>query len=162
MVTTAQLAANRINAKKGGVKTEEGKSISRLNATKHGIFTSVIIGDSEDGQVLNQIRQRAFAELKPKGILEEVLTDRIVVCIWRLRRSAMADNAETELEYFESKNAQRIAEEYRALFLKVWVAKHDHGLLFRYETTIERQLYRAMRELRDLQKSRLDSEKTRP
>lgn len=162
MVTTAQLAANRKNAKKGGVKTEEGKSISRLNATKHGIFTSVIIGDSEDGQVLNQIRKRAFAELKPKGILEEALADRIVVCMWRLRRSAMADNAETELEYFEAQNKQRVEGGNRALFLKLWVAKHDHGLLFRYETTIERQLYRAMRELRDLQKSRLDSEKTRP
>jgi hypothetical protein len=158
MVSTAQLAANRKNAKKGGVKTELGKSISRFNAIKHGIFTSVLIGYLEDGQVLNQIRNQAVADLKPKGFLEEVQVDRIVENIWRLRRSAMADNAETQVEYSEMKTQRRIKEELRALFSKIWVAMPDQTLLLRYETTIERQLYRAIRELRDLQKIRHASE----
>jgi len=42
VISEKQLDANRKNAKKGGVKTEQGKAISRLNAEKHGIFTKVI------------------------------------------------------------------------------------------------------------------------
>ncbi|MFC1934331.1 hypothetical protein ACFLXX_04240 [Chloroflexota bacterium] len=161
MVTTAkQLIANRENAKKGGVKTEKGKSISRFNAVKHGIFTNVIIADMEESDVLNQLRGRVFDEFKPKGVIEETLVDRIVVCIWRLRRCAIADKAVTEQEYQEAKyNIFADSEEEREFDSKTWVLTHGPTeLLLRYETTIERQLYRVMRELRDLQKMRFDSE----
>ena len=36
-ISDKQLEANRKNAKLGGVKTEEGKAVSRLNALKHGV-----------------------------------------------------------------------------------------------------------------------------
>ena len=39
MVSERQLQANRENAKKGGVKTEEGKSVIKYNAQKHGLLT---------------------------------------------------------------------------------------------------------------------------
>ena len=42
MATKKQVAANRRNALKGGVKTLKGKAISRLNARKHGIFASAV------------------------------------------------------------------------------------------------------------------------
>jgi hypothetical protein len=160
VISTKQLIANRNNAKKGGIKTEEGKSISRFNAVKHGIFTNVIIADMEESDVINQLRGDVFDELKPKGVLEETLVDRIVVCIWRLRRCAIADKAVTEKEYQEAKhNVFADSDEEKKLDSKIWVLTHGQTeLLLRYETTIERQLYRVMRELRDLQRIRYDTE----
>jgi hypothetical protein len=160
MASEKRLRANRSNAKKGGVKTKEGKSVSRLNATKHGIFSSVVIGGMEDDQVLNQIRKQAFDDLKPKGFLEVILTDRIVVYTFRLRRCAIADKAMMERENLDvyRLNAK---ESKLDLDLRCELGVINNGrteLLFRYETTIEGRLYKAMRELRELQKIRLDSE----
>ena len=39
MVTEKQLIANRENGKLGGVKTEAGKQVTRLNAVTHGLLT---------------------------------------------------------------------------------------------------------------------------
>lgn len=40
MVSDTQQKANEENAKLGGVKTEEGKEISKFNALKHGVLLS--------------------------------------------------------------------------------------------------------------------------
>lgn len=157
-VSGKQLIANRRNAKKGGVKTETGKSISRLNAVKHGIFTSVAVADMEEIEIINQLKNRLYNELNPIGVLEETLVDRIVVCIWRLRRCAIADKAVFEHQYQKAKgNIFADSDEDRDQDSKIWVLTHGPTeLLLRYETTIERQLYRVMRELRELQRIRLD------
>ena len=49
MSTTAQIKANRQNARKStGPKTDEGKAAVSQNALKHGIFAeSVIEGENE-------------------------------------------------------------------------------------------------------------------
>jgi len=36
--------------------------------------------------MLNELRARLRADLRPEGTLEDVLVDRIVASIWRLRR----------------------------------------------------------------------------
>ncbi len=43
-----QLEANRQNAKLGGVKTEEGKAVSKYNALKHGILSQEVLLESEN------------------------------------------------------------------------------------------------------------------
>jgi hypothetical protein len=42
MITEKQLEANRKNSKLGGVKTEAGKEISRMNAVRHGVFRQIL------------------------------------------------------------------------------------------------------------------------
>ena len=39
MTSKKQIEANKQNALKGGVKTEAGKTVSRMNATKYGFFS---------------------------------------------------------------------------------------------------------------------------
>ncbi len=42
MVSERQIAANRRNAKRStGPKTEAGKAVQRLNATKHGLTSTI-------------------------------------------------------------------------------------------------------------------------
>jgi hypothetical protein len=38
-----QIQANRLNGLKGGVKTMEGKAVSRMNALSHGFFCNDVL-----------------------------------------------------------------------------------------------------------------------
>ena len=52
MVSKKQLVANKQNARKGGVKTAEGKSLTRLNALKHGLLSEEILLTGENEEAL--------------------------------------------------------------------------------------------------------------
>jgi hypothetical protein len=141
MATEAQMAANALNAKKGGVKTDEGKARVRLNAITHGLLTKEVLKKGEDVTALNQLRDNLMAETEPQGEIETILVDRIVSCIWRLRRAVrvesdiLSDNWNNLLPYTH----QTVAG---------WQS------LGRYETMIERQFYKAVHELERLQRMR--------
>ena len=81
-----QIEANRENGKKGGVKTEEGKAVSRYNAIKHGLLSKEVLLNGEDEKTLIEIGRRLRTELQPQTELELVLVDRITANVWRLRR----------------------------------------------------------------------------
>ena len=85
-----RLAANRENAKLGGVKTDEGKAVVRFNARKHGIL-SRLISDYEEN-VYQQFLDQLFDELQPATSLEEMLVERIALCYLRLFRAGKAEN----------------------------------------------------------------------
>ena len=76
MATERQIAANRVNGLKGGVRTEEGKAISRLNARKHGIFALALT------------EEELVADLKPVGAMEEILVEKLAPTFMRMRRCA--------------------------------------------------------------------------
>jgi len=94
-----QLEANRQNAKLGGVKTEEGKAISRFNAIKHGILSKEILLTSEDENSLLELGKNLRSELKPQTEIELLLIDRIVANTWRLRRALKAEKENDYLRY---------------------------------------------------------------
>ena len=77
MATDAQVRANRENGKLGGVKTPEGKAISCKNARKHGIF-AVALTDN-DAEELRDIQARLMAELRPAGLVEEMLIEKLAL-----------------------------------------------------------------------------------
>src|SRR5688572_17491033 len=83
--------ANRNNAKKStGPKTAAGKARSKMNALKHGMLSSeALIADGEtkeDASTHAALRDQLQADLAPVGFFEELLVDRLVTDIWRLRR----------------------------------------------------------------------------
>src|SRR3990167_493895 len=73
----------------GGVKSLEGKAISRYNAQKHAILRETITeyekADAE--QIYNDVAN----DLKPQGRLQEVLVESISSNIVRLIRIAKAE-----------------------------------------------------------------------
>ena len=85
-ISQIQLSANRQNAKLGGVKTEEGKAVSKHNALKHGLLSKEVLLDGENEKTLIKIGKRLRAELEPQSGLELILVDRIIANVWRLRR----------------------------------------------------------------------------
>lgn len=90
--------------------------------------------------------------------MEEFLVDRIASCQWRLRRAQRAEVGEIRqlVDSSHTKAFTRVADiEPEAAAL----ARHlpDSGALdkiLRYETAIDRQMYRALKELRELQAAR--------
>ncbi|MFC1765591.1 hypothetical protein ACFL6U_26395 [Planctomycetota bacterium] len=86
-----QLNANQKNAKKGGVKTDEGKAISKFNALKHGLLSREIVITAGDGaenpEEFEALSKGMHDQLKPLGTMEEMLVEKIVAAYWRLRRA---------------------------------------------------------------------------
>jgi hypothetical protein len=87
-----QLEANRRNALKStGPRTPEGKARSSRNAITHGILAQEVLiraGDgAEDPAELEALLEQFRNDLRPVGVLEEMLVERIAACYWRLRRA---------------------------------------------------------------------------
>src|SRR3989344_7669578 len=86
-ISQKQIEANRENGKRGGVKTSEGKAVSKYNAIKHGLLSKEVLLEGEDEKTLIEIGRRLRAGLEPKTELELVLVDRITANVWRLKRA---------------------------------------------------------------------------
>lgn len=158
MSSQKQLEANKKNALLGGVKTEEGKAVSKLNALKHGLLTKEVLIEGEEEESLLELHQRLKEDLKPKGEIETLLTDRIISNTWRLRRLLEVERAvmewrmENELSHswtFEKGEEHGYKEAAREMFVNDDIEK-----LLRYEIAIERSTYKALHELQRLQAAR--------
>lgn len=153
--TQKQLEANRENGKKGGVKTPEGKAISRYNALKHGLLSKEVLLSDENEDDLVDLGKKLRAELAPETEFELVLVDRITANIWRLRRvmrieQEMIDDDRVSTDYMGNKTVKSLGSALSYDF-----ANHDtYGKLIRYEASIERGIYKALHELQRLQAAR--------
>jgi len=137
--TQKQIEANRENGKLGGVKTEGGKEISKLNAIKHGLLSQKAIFRWEDGELLHILEEAITSEYKPEGEIEKILIDRICSGFWRLQR----------ILSLESNNAFE-----RNVFERKLELTGTADRFIRYEMMIERSIYKALHELERIQAKR--------
>ena len=91
--------ANRKNALKStGPRTNRGKAIARFNAVKHGLTAKHLSfnpGHNDAEQLFFEIiSNQLTAELRPLGVVEEMLVQRIAWCQLRLRRVVVCEEAE--------------------------------------------------------------------
>ena len=92
MASAKQLTANRRNAQKSsGPKTLRGKSLSKMNALKHGLRAEQVLIPGEDEREFADLRRRLFEDLQPNGALEVELFHGLVVDFWRWRRLRMVE-----------------------------------------------------------------------
>lgn len=120
--------------KKGGPKTDEGKEISKMNALKHGLLSKEVLIDGEDEEELLLLTKRIRSEIKPETEIERLLTDRIVANIWRLKRALGMEDGE--------------------VISTGGGLMYDSDRFFRYETMLEKSLYKALHELERVQAKR--------
>lgn len=167
MTSDKQIVANIQNAQRGGVKTVEGKAISKFNAIKHGLLSKEVLIKGESKQSLEELKQTLYEELRPSTQLEAILVDRIIANTWRLRRvleverNAMEWQKEDKdidvgFDFGEEKESEdhKKKQKLRKKITKM-VTHSDIDQILRYETTIERSIYRALHELQRLQAGRL-------
>ncbi len=89
MTTPSQRIANRANASQStGPATAGGKQTSRANAVRHGLTASTLLLDDEDGAVFDGFHQAVWEELRPDGVMESELAERLISLLWRSRRIA--------------------------------------------------------------------------
>ena len=79
-----------------GQSTLIGKERSKRNATKHAIFSSVILIDGELRSEFDSLLKGLTKYYRPSGTQEIILVDKLATDYWRLRRMLIAENAEIQ------------------------------------------------------------------
>ncbi|MCE5186277.1 MAG: hypothetical protein LLF76_09155 [Planctomycetaceae bacterium] len=155
MATEKQIKANRRNAKKStGPKTDEGKQAVSQNALKHGLHSSQVLIADEDPADFNRFSTDLRTELNPKGPVETMLVERVIVLSWRLRRCV---RFQSEMCDYLAVSINEHNEEQEADTARIRSVRRDFAYnkvlenLLRHETSLERSLYKTMLELQRLQ-----------
>src|SRR5229473_6113294 len=103
------------NSKALGPRTQQGKQKSSRNATKHGVFSKVIILETESKARYEELLAGLRETLQPEGALEELLVEKLATTVWRLRRLLLAESAEirknTEFVESDQRDQEREAAE---------------------------------------------------
>lgn len=156
VATERQIAANKNNSKRStGPKTAKGKSIVAMNAIKHGLLSREVLLHNEDEAALVELGKNLRAQLQPIGEMEVFLVDRIITCAWRLRRVLSAEVSvlkEQCTDIFGEEKSIGLA------FIRDGNGSDTISRLSRYESAIERSLYKALDRLLQLQEIRRGSE----
>lgn len=148
----------------------KGKPLPRFNALKHGILARHLVvaeGRSpETGAELARLHAQFRAELAPAGLAEELLVERLLVAYWRHRRIILAEQSLLRRDLARNVTARDLIRDRPAppahqptaadpdAYLLLNGSDADH--LARYESPLEKEFYRALRELLSLQRQRLN------
>lgn len=131
---------------KGGVKTVEGKSITRFNALKHSILRETVTEYEKSD--LESLYSELESALSPSNRLEEMMVENIASNYIRLIRIAKAE-AELVKEAINPSVPDVNILGYKS------VVKYDHikkfELYSRYQTATENRIHRAIMIIKALQ-----------
>ncbi len=170
MTSQVKIQASRTNGLKGGIKTAEGKSISRWNSLKHGILRQSLA--AEEKEVFEEVLTEFIEQLKPFGVVEEILVERLVICYLKLKRVSVAESEHLKALSNPRKVVSKFAKGFEALNISTHTEEvvsegftpvlpegtYDYlGRVYsRYEEAVERRFYKALGELERLQRLRRD------
>ncbi len=187
MATEAQILANRLNAQKTtGPRTRQGKAIVSQNAVKHGFLARQAVISSENQADFCLYQDRILSELAPESPMESMLSERIVILSWRLKRVGRIQNQ--TIDALNARNTSSpLTKLTKSLLFKGWdlpqadssESAHDLALgrlaikdfsnarvldrLLMYERRMEHSLYKTLLELQRLRLMRkLDTESEMP
>ena len=159
MTLDRQTRANRENGRQGGVKTEAGKAISRLNARRHGVFTSALT--RLDREELAGIYEDFASWLQPAGPIEEALVEKLALTWLRVQRCARAEG-EYHVRAWEERRSEEDLEMLRRQGeppsklspFRPRVFEEIVRLFGRYSTTLTNQFIKVLHEIERLQRLR--------
>jgi hypothetical protein len=148
-----------------GPRTPRGKDGSKHNALKHGIFAKTVLLKGEPQSEFDSLLSGLRKDLRPQGMLEKVLVEKLATLIWRQRRLLMVEGASIRMnaefvniidEMIENQyefDPERVAEKKKLTPISRSVAGSDH--LLRYEASLERAFDRTLSQLERIQRMRL-------
>ncbi len=159
MISDKQLQANRENGKLGGVKTDEGKEITKFNALQHGILQNTLTEYEKDFYL--EIYADFVRQYEPVTLVEKILVERATVYYLKLFRVQKA-----EQEYMKATLNPRVIKThgvpsaYDLGLLKDEVVNEGHvpqvtheniqklaDVYGRYEITLENRFLKVIHEL---------------
>lgn len=144
------------NKSKGGPKTSVGKAVSKYNAIKHGLLSKEVLVNGEDEKILLALNMDIYEQFQPVGPIEIMLVDRIASNLWRLRRALYVEKEtmnwyQTDIDPFPLGQDE---EQQDRQSIKNMLSNESIETILRYETTIERSIFRALHELERIQARR--------
>ena len=165
-IKTSGLAAVNDRASRAtGPRTPRGKDGSKHNALKHGIFAKMVLLKGEPQSDFDSLLSGLRNDLRPEGMLEKILVEKLATLIWRQRRLLMVEGASIRMnaefvniidEMIENQyefDPERVAEKKKLAPISRSVAGSDH--LLRYEASLERAFDRTLSQLERIQRMRL-------
>ncbi len=164
MASAKQVAANRRNARlpRGPLSAEASAAI-RQNATKHGLTAKHVVMQHEEEADYQELRASIVMEYRPHTPQEHRFADQIAQNYWRLLRCRRVETAMFENRLATLKNRLHLdpnqpIDNDEGISICMSNEPRDFDTNRRYETTIERAWYRAIRELKAAQKERREIE----
>jgi hypothetical protein len=149
MTSERQLEANRENALKStGPASIEGKSRASKNAIKHGILSKDLVVSGEKLSEYQAFRHNLIDTFQPEDPMEDLLVEKIACLAWRQRRAIQAES---------SLFHKGLSNEWNRKSLESFFQGREGDCLqnlSRYEANIEKNFYRALYQLKELQKVR--------
>jgi hypothetical protein len=117
-------------SKATGPRTKQGKQTSSRNATKHGVFSTVVVLKGESRAEYDAVLAGLQETLQPEGKLEELLVEKLATLAWRQRRLLMAEGAEIRknMEFVETDRQDREREEADRI-ARLLDSLNNHGLI---------------------------------
>ncbi|TVM00813.1 MAG: hypothetical protein CV087_12450 [Candidatus Brocadia sp. WS118] len=170
MNTIVELSETSSLAKTESVEnsTSSGAMKSREDDARQYIFSSEILIDGEKSADLDEVRNKLIKELKPSNVIEALIVDRIISGVWRLKRCLKIESQILEYntsciqEYEQGflRTRKRTNRELLQLkAVKINENKNRSPELSKYETMLENQIYKALRELDKYRRRELRQEK---
>lgn len=96
-MTESKPKTNLRGIRKGtGPRTQLGKERSKRNSITHGIFSDLVVLQSESKSDFDALLNAIWKDRRPEGALEESLVGQLVVLLWRRRRVCKAETAEIQ------------------------------------------------------------------
>ena len=172
MTTQKQIDANRRNAQMStGPRTQQGKGIASRNAMRHGLLARDRVLEGESRADFDAFAKGLMEHLAPVGHVELMLAEHVVAGAWRSRRVL---RLEWELvwqdqhllisrvgDFPTTEDSEGVATPC-SMMAERMVRDDTYEKFRRYETSIERGLYRALHELQRLQAARRGEEVAAP
>jgi hypothetical protein len=150
---TWRLVTNRANAQHStGPKTPEGKAVSSLNSTKHGLSSKQIVIPGEDPAAYDAHRADLISSLKPANAVESDLVEELAANSWRLKRAHRFETA------ILSEIAAGSPDPDLAIAKAFLQQPKELERLVRYMTSIERAYWRVFNKLEAIQRARREEE----
>jgi hypothetical protein len=159
----ARIRASQINGSKSkGPISPEGKAVSRRNSLKHGLTGEGVVLPNEDAAEVER-RLAAFQEeLQPTGEVGRELVRRAEVCSVRMERCVSQETAalservrQAEADFVAPEGADEatVAQlKAEAKAKAMFDPSKEATLARKYEAAAERSFFRALKELRQLEK----------
>jgi len=129
-----------------GPLTAAGKARSAMNSRTHGLCAKHILIGPEEQADYDEMAQGYLCELDPEGPVEQTVFSEIVGAAWQLGR---VQRMETEACAGKSSYAEILDDE---------VLQKKLDRLARHHTRIERTFHRCLKQLKAMQKERIDNE----
>jgi hypothetical protein len=169
MGSPAQNRANRANsARSTGPRTAKGLAASSRNALRHGLTAQQHLVGDEDEDQFEALLAGLRDSHQPANTAESILVTQIAEHYWRLMRARRIETGFWEKKLAVNNRAAAIPgnERYISASPEQQLAHifdvNDSGMfdrLMRYEASIERSYYRAIKQLEHLQLTRKKAEK---